>query len=274
MYFDGSDCDNDRLQGLLDFLAIDGNGDGPESKWAIVMISQSGETLETLASFGLFYSRLKTAVGEHRVAEYIVPVTNERFLIPEGVSQPLTALSAAGILPAAILGIDVVKLLESAAAMNTHFRTAPMGRNVVMDYVAVNHLLENANGGSSWELAVWSRSLVSAGGWYKQLLTTSLGTHRENPPTRVINNLILKSWRRDHLVIEKSNWDHDRLNSMAGKTWPQINEAAVRGTSQALVEAGQPTMNLFMHAADEEGLGQLFQMMMLAMFLHRRLLGG
>ena len=312
LYFEGNNVDNDWSQALLDFLEIDskrGAPDTPESKWAIVVISKSGGTLETAASFRQFYTKLKSVVGEEHLADYVVPVTGEtgklasladaigckdRYLVPDGVGGRFSVFSAVGLLPAAILGIDVVKLLESASAMNTHFRTAEMGHNVVMDYVAVNHLLEQ-KGVSTRVLSVWSKSLESAGFWYDQLLAESLGKnekgalpltclnsrdlhsraqqHQEGARDKVMNNVILDSWRSDPLAIGESKWDQDELNSLAEKTLPQIMDAALNGTNLAYKEDGRPTTDLHMYAANEEGLGQLFQMLMLATVLEGRLIG-
>jgi len=309
VYFEGNNVDNDWSQALLEFLELDSNGDGPEGKWAIVVISKSGGTLETAASFRQFYAKLKSRVGEDRLADYIVPVTGEtgklasladaigcrdRYLVPDGVGGRFSVFTAVGLLPAAILGIDVVRLLESASAMNTHFRTAEMGQNVVMDYVAVNHLLEQ-KGVSTRVLSVWSKSLESTGFWYDQLLAESLGKneqgalpltclnsrdlhsraqqHQEGARDKVMNNVILGSWRRDPLAIGESKWDQDELNSIAERTLPQIMDAALRGTNQAYYDDGRPTTNLHMCAANEEGLGQLFQMLMLATVLEGRLVG-
>ena len=310
MYFEGNNVDNDWSQALLDFLEMDSKGDGPEGKWAIVVISKSGGTLETAAALRQFYAKLKSAVGEEQLADYVVPVTGEsgklasladaigitdRYLVPDGVGGRFSVFSAVGLLPAAILGIDVVKLLESAAAMNTHFRTAEMGQNVVMDYVAVNHLLEEEKGVSTRVLSVWSKSLESAGFWYDQLLAESLGKHekgalpltclnsrdlhsraqqhQEGARDKVMNNVILDSWRSDPLPIGESKWDQDQLNSLADKTLPQIMDAALNGTNLAYKEDGRPTTDLHLPAANEEGLGQLFQMLMLATVLEGRLMG-
>ncbi len=309
LYFAGNNFDNDRSQALLDFLEIDSKSDGPEGKWALVVISESGETLETAASFRQFYTKLKSLVGEELLADYIIPVTGqtsrlaslaeaigckERYLIPAGVGQQFSVFSAVGLLPAAILGIDVVKLLESASAMNTHFRTAERGQNAVMDYVAVNHLLEE-KGVSTRVLLVRCKSLEAVGIWYDQMLAERRGNQengdlaltcvnsrdvnsrgrqlRRDARDKVINNVILGSWRSDPLPIGESNWDHDGLNSLAEKTLPQIMDAAVEAANRAYREDGWPTTNLHMRAANEEGLGQLFQLLMLATVLEGRLIG-
>ena len=99
MYFEGNNVDNDWSQGLLEFLKNHSQGDGPEGKWAIVVISKSGGTLETAAAFRQFLAALETQVGTENLPDYVVPVTGEsgklasladeigcqdRFLVPDG----------------------------------------------------------------------------------------------------------------------------------------------------------------------------------------------
>ena len=310
MYFEGNNVDNDWTQGLLQFLRNHSTGDGPEGKWGIVVVSKSGGTLETAAAFRQFLAELEKLVGREKLPDYVVPVTGEsgklasladeigcqdRFLVPDGVGGRFSVLSAVGLLPAAILGIDVVTLLEGASAMNGQFRTQPLGSNPVLDYVAVNHLLEKERGVDVRVLSVWSKSLESAGFWYDQLLAESLGKagrgalpltclnsrdlhsraqqHQEGAFDKVMNNVILDSWRQDHLPIGQSEWNQDRLNELADKTLPEIMTAAIQGTNQAYREDNRPTTNINLPAADEASLGQLFQMLMLTTVVEGRLMG-
>ena len=310
MYFEGNNFDNDWSQALLQFLEADSRGDGPEGNWGIIVISKSGDTLETAASLRIFLNALKSKVGEDRLSEFVVAVTGEtgkladlatevgcvdRFVVPDGVGGRFSVLSPVGLLPAAVLGIDIVKMLEAACAMNAHFQTAKLGKNAVMDYVAVNHLLEVNQGVDVRVLSVWSKSLESAGFWYDQLLAESLGKqekgalpitclnsrdlhsraqqHQQGERNKVMNNVIVNSWRHEPLAIGKSKWDQDQLNELADKTLPQIMDAAITGTNLAYKEDGRPTTDIHLPAADEAALGQLFQMLMLATVLEGRLLG-
>ena len=310
MYFEGNNFDNDWSQALLQFLEADSRGDGPEGNWGIIVISKSGDTLETAASLRIFLNALKSKVGEDRLSEFVVAVTGEtgkladlatevgcvdRFVVPDGVGGRFSVLSPVGLLPAAVLGIDIVKMLEAACAMNAHFQTAKLGKNAVMDYVAVNHLLEVNQGVDVRVLSVWSKSLESAGFWYDQLLAESLGKqekgalpitclnsrdlhsraqqHQQGERNKVMNNVIVNSWRQEPLAIGKSKWDQDQLNELADKTLPQIMDAAITGTNLAYKEDGRPTTDICLPAADEAALGQLFQMLMLATVLEGRLLG-
>lgn len=310
MYFEGNNVDNDWSQGLLHFLRTDTpEGKGPESKWGIVVISKSGGTLETAAAFRQFLAELKSVVGEEKLPEYVIPVTGKsgklaelsdaigctnRFEVPDGVGGRFSVLSPVGLLPGALLGIDIVKMLEGAAAMNSHFRSAPVGENAVLDYVAVNHLLEVEQKIDTRVMSVWSRSLESAGLWYDQLLAESLGKaergalpltcvnsrdlhsraqqHQAGARDKVINNVILKSWRHVPLAIGESKWDQDQLNEMAEKTLPEVMTAAIKGTNQAYREDNRPTTDILMPAANESSLGQFFQMLMLATVVEGRLI--
>ena len=305
MYFEGNNFDNDWCQSLLQFLETDSCGDGPEGNWGIIVISKSGGTLETATSLRIFRDALQAKIGEDRLPEFIIPITGQsgkladlsaemkcvdRFDVPEGVGGRFSIFSAVGLLPAAVLGIDIVKLLEAAAAMNSHFQTAKLGKNAVMDYVAVNHLLEKEKDVNIRVLSVWSKSLESAGLWYEQLLAESLGRHekgalpltcpnsrsqqyQEGARDKVINNVIVDSWRTDSLAIGESQWDQDQLNDLADKTLPVIMQAAIEGTNLACSEDGRPTTDIHLPTADEAALGQLFQMLMLATVLEGRLLG-
>ncbi|QEG25083.1 glucose-6-phosphate isomerase [Mariniblastus fucicola] len=308
IYFEGNNVDNDWSQSLLQFLEMDSKGDGPEGSWAIVVISKSGGTLETAAAFRQFKAALKEKVGD-RLPEYIVPVTGEsgklaslsdaigitdRYLVPDGVGGRFSILSAVGLLPAAIMGIDVVTLLEAAAAMNTHFRSAPVGENVVLDYVGVNHLLEVEQSVLTRVMSVWSKSLESVGLWYDQLLAESLGKnergalpltvvnsrdlhsraqqHQEGARDKVMNNVIVDSWRQDALAIGQSENNEDQLNELADKTLPEVMSAAIRGTNLAYAEDKRPTTNINLPAVNEAAVGQLFQMLMLATVVEGRLI--
>jgi glucose-6-phosphate isomerase len=310
IYFEGNNVDNDWSQSLLQFLESDSQGEGPEGNWGIVVISKSGGTLETAAALRQFLRALEAKVGSDKLPELVVPVTGaagklasladsigckERFEVPDGVGGRFSIFSAVGLLPAAIMGIDVVALLEGAAFMNSQFRSAPMGGNPVLDYVAVNHLLEKERGVTTRVMSVWTKSLESVGLWYDQLLAESLGKaeqgalpltcvntrdlhsraqqHQEGPRDKVMNNVVLDSWRHDPLPIGHSDRNDDQLNELGDKTLPEVMDAALRGTNLAYQEDKRPTTNLHLSAADESSVGQLLQMLMLATVVEGRLMG-
>ena len=294
IYYEGNNVDNDWSQGLLNLLRSQ-NDDMP---WSIVVISKSGGTLETAAAFRQFLHALQSEVGTERLPELVVPVTGKagklaelsdaigcqsRFAVPDGVGGRFSVFSPVGLVPAALMGIDIIALLEGAAAMNDHFRQAEFGKNVVLDFVAVNHLLEREQGCHTRILSAWTKSLESLGFWYDQLLAESLGKreqgalplttvntrdlhsraqqHQEGRRDKVVNNLVLDSWRYDPLPVGHSVWNQDGLNDLSDRTLPEIMDAAFRGTNLAYREDQRPTTTLRLPGCNESSVGQLMQML-------------
>ncbi|MFV2069949.1 MAG: glucose-6-phosphate isomerase, partial [Pirellulales bacterium] len=312
LYFEGNNVDNDASQGLLDLLGRDQQATGTDDRWGLVVISKSGGTLETAVAFRQFLAALdRSCDGDaRRLAELVVPVTgpsgrlakmadgigcHDRFTIPDGVGGRFSVLTAVGLLPAALLGIDVVALLTGAAVMNRHFRDADVGHNVVLDYTGICHLMEAKRGASIRVLATWGKNLEATGLWYDQLLAESLGKqqqgalpltvvntrdlhsrgqqHQQGRRDKLITNLIVDSPRRDTLAVGHRESDFDKLNAFSEKSLPDIMAAAIAGTNRAYAEDGRPTANLHLPRVDEERLGQLLQMFMLATVVEGRLIG-
>ena len=311
MYFEGNNIDNDAVQGLLDLLRTSGDGSSVDDRWALVVISKSGGTLETAAAFRVFLRELQNSLpSDQSVGDYVIPVTGadgklhdlatalgcqEVYRVPDGVGGRFSVLSAVGLLPAAILGLDVIRLLEGAAIVNEVFRGAPVGENPILDYVGVAHLLEAQHQAFTRVLSVWSKGLEAVGLWYDQLLAESLGKqqqgalpltvvntrdlhsrgqqHQQGRRDKLITNLIVDTIRQDPLAIEHSQFDQDQLNSLAAKTYPELMDAAIRGTNRAYYDDQRPTANLHLPLQNEASLGQLFQLLMLATVVEGRLIG-
>lgn len=312
MYFEGNNLDNDASQWLLHLLGNGREAKGVEERWAIVVISKNGGTLETAVAFRQYLAALQGSCGNRHeiVPELVVPITGtsgklfdlakalkcpQIFPIPDGVGERFSVLSAVGLLPAAILGLDVPRMLYAATRMNERFRTAPLGENPVLDYVAASHLMEAKRGASIRVLQVWSKSLESAGFWYDQLLAESLGKqekgatpltavntrdlhsraqqNQEGRRDKLFTNVIVDSWRHDPLPVGRSELNQDSLNDLADKALPELMTAAIRGTNQAYHEDGRPTADLHLPRLDEAAMGQFFQMFMLATVVEGRLMG-
>lgn len=313
LYFAGHNVDNDATRALLELL---NSGHRPAlgalDRWGIEVISKSGGTLEPAIALRQFLAALHVSLGddEQLFKELVIPVTGdegklfelshaagwkERFAIPDGIGGRYSVLTAVGLLPMATVGVDIVKLLEGAAAMNARFQSAPPADNPVLNYVAVTHLMETLRGATIRVLSTWGAGLEAVGMWYDQLLSESLGKqergatpltvvntrdlhsrgqqHQEGRRDKLITNLIVDRPRTAPLPIGSSDLDQDRLNELAATTLPEVLQAAVAGTNQAYAEDGRPTVDLHLPRLDEYSLGQLFQMLMLATAVEGRLIG-
>ncbi len=305
IYFEGNNVDNDALQGLLDL--VEGDDD-----WAIVVVSKSGETLETAVAFRLFLEALRKSCQDdkEKLQRRIIPVTGKQgrlrdlaralgcttiLPVPEGVGGRFSILSAVGLLPAAIMGLDVIQLLEGAMAMNHRFCTAAPLENPPLAYAGISRLMETRRGALIRVLSTWGKKLEAVGLWYDQLLSESLGKngqgatpitvvntrdlhsrgqqHQEGRRDKLITNLIVAEPYRVALAIEKSNFDQDKLNELAGKTLPDILCAAIRGTNEAYNEDFRRPAFIRLPRLDEFCLGQLLQMLMIATVAEGRMMG-
>jgi len=315
--FEGFNVDNDSAHGLLDLVAPAGRprGDDLLDRWALAVVSKSGGTLETAVATRLFLEALSASVGDDAsvLAERVVPITGRSgrladlarslgcrdvFEIPDGVGGRFSVLTAVGLFPAAVVGIDVVRLLEGAAAMNHRFREAPVEENPVLRFVGVCHLAETEMGCTTRVLSAWSNRLEAVGLWYDQLLSESLGKdergatpltavttrdlhsrgqqHQDGRRDKLITNLLVGEPTRDRLALPRlGNWAHDedRLDDLVGRTWPELLAAAAGGTNEAYADARRPTADIRLPRVDEHVLGQLLQMLMLATVVEGRLVG-
>jgi glucose-6-phosphate isomerase len=316
--FEGFNIDNDSAQGLLDLL---GGGSRAAAdadlldRWALLVVSKSGGTLETAVATRLFLQALLGSVGGQRqkLAELVVPITGKTgrladlaraigcpdvFDIPDGVGGRFSVFTAVGLLPAATVGIDVVRLLEGAAAMNRRFREAPVAENPVLRFVGVSHLAEERMGATIRVLSSWSNRLEAVGLWYDQLLSESLGKagkgatplttvttrdlhsrgqqHQEGRRDKLITNLLVGEPRRDRLTLPALGAfaaNEDKLDELVGRSWPEMLAAAAAGTNEAYARDKRPTADIVLPRIDEHTVGQLLQMLMLATVVEGRLVG-
>ncbi|MBX7104091.1 MAG: glucose-6-phosphate isomerase [Gemmataceae bacterium] len=314
MYFEGNNVDNDAVSHLLELLETSCvDPELPEERWGLIVVSKSGGTIETAVAYRLFRNEMRRLYGPgDRFKQLCIPVTgnpsklrdlcvaegidpNDILPIPDNVGGRYSVFTPVGLLPAAVMGLDVRALLLGAAAMTKRFFEEPFEKNPVLQYAAVNHLLAEEYGKDIRVMAVWSKKLESVGLWYDQLLAESLGKigrgptpvtavmtrdlhsrgqqFQEGQRDKVINNLIVKNVKTAPQQIGMADHNEDDLNQFSRRTMPDLLRAAVQGTNQAYSEAARPTADLVLPQLSEHTLGQLLQMLMLATVVEGRLMG-
>ena len=315
IYFEGNHLDNDALAEFTELLqttCVD--PETREERWGVVVVSKSGDTLETALAHRLLRREAAEYYGPHsgRLRELFVPVTGasgklrdlckadgfsdeEIFTIPENVSGRFSVFSAAGLLPAAVMGLDVRALLLGAAAMTRRFVEEPFERNPALQYAAVNHLMAADAGKPIRVLSIWSRKLEALGLWYDHLLAESLGKqgrgatpvtavlprdlhsrgqqHQEGARDKFINNMVVGAPQTAPVLVGMADRNEDDLNALARKKVPDLLDVALRGAQQAYADAARPTATLTVPPLAEHTMGQLMQMLMLATVVEGRLMG-
>ncbi|HVK19436.1 MAG TPA: glucose-6-phosphate isomerase [Fimbriiglobus sp.] len=313
MYFEGNNFDNDTLADLLELLentCVD--PELPAERWGAIVISKSGGTLETAAAYRAVRSEAAKYYGPKSdwLKKLIVPITgpagklrdlahgegysdDDILTIPDDVGGRYSVFTPVGLLPAAVMGLDVRALLLGAAAMTKRFLEEPFDRNPVLQYAAVNHLMNVEHRKNIRVLSVWTKRLESVGLWYDQLLSESLGKqgrgptpvtsvctrdlhsrgqqHQEGARDKVINNLFVRTAKHPPIPVGMADRNEDDLNAVSRKTFPDLLDAAFQGTNQAYQEAARPTADVVMPSVTEHTMGQLLQMLMLATVVEGRL---
>jgi glucose-6-phosphate isomerase len=315
IYFDGNNVDNDTLQDLLDLLQITCvDPERREERWAVVAISKSGDTIETGVALRVFHREANEYYGlrSEWIKELFAAVTSplsklrdlfrahghddaEILTIPDHVGERFSVFTAAGLLPAALMGLDVRAMLLGAATMTKRFLEEAFERNPVLQYAGINHLMYHDMHKPIRVLAVWSKKLETVGLWYDKLLAESLGKqgkgptpltmvntrdlhsrgqqNQDGPRDRIINNLILKNPKAVPIMVQMADHNEDELNVFSRKGLPDLMSAAQQGMNEAYYDAARPTADLMLPALSEHAMGQLMQMLMLATVVEGRLMG-
>ena len=254
--FLGPDLDNDTLQGLLDVVSPAGKPRGSDllDQWAVIVAGESGSDGAATAATRLLLAALSESVGGDRIelAKRVVPITVQAggltsvtallgctsvFTIPDDVGAGDSVFTPLSLLPAAVAGIDVVRLLQGAAAMNRRFREAQVAENPVLQCAGVSRLMAE-QGGRMRVLASRNSQLAAVCRWHERLTL-----HQSAPLT---THLVVREPRRDPLVMP----------TLAHTTATQ---------------ATGPTDTILLPRVDEHSIGQLLQFLVLAKLVERRM---
>jgi glucose-6-phosphate isomerase len=314
-YFEGHSADNDGLQELLDLLQIQCvEPEKREERWAVVILGKAGAALEPLIAHRAFRREATEYYGIRSPwhARVFAAVTGQTskvrelckafglgedsvLAVPDNVGERFSVLSPIGLLPAAILGLDIRALLLGAQAMTRRFLEEPIERNPVLQFAGLNYLLSVEMAKPVRALAVWSRKLAGVGPWYDYLVSETLGKQGRGPTslslvqtgdlyargqymqegTRgwVVNNIVVNQPHAVPIVIQMADRNEDDLNQFNRRSLPDVMKSALAGASQAAWDVARPTADIVLPTLSEHTMGQLLQMLMLATVVEARLMG-
>ena len=315
IYFEGDSADNDALQNLLDLLQVSCvDPEQREERWAVVALDKNGDSLEPAVALRVFRREATEFYGlrSEWLKELFAVVSGDDsklrqlfhargygdanvLSVPDNVGSSYSVFSAAGLLPAAVMGLDVRALLLGAAAMTKRFLEEPFERNPVLQFAGVNYLMTQECHKPLRVLSAWSKKLEALGWWYDQLASSSLSKqgrgptpvtmvgprdlpvrgqqNQDGPRDRLINNLIVKNAKTVPILVQMADHNEDDLNQYNRKGLPDIQSATLAGVKQAYYDVARPTADLVLPALSEHTMGQLMQMLMLATVIEARLMG-
>ncbi len=281
------------------------------SKTVFNVISKSGGTAETMSQFLICRKALIDAVGEAAHAEHIVVTTDaekgtlrtivERdgyraFVVPDGVGGRFSVLCPVGLVPAALVGIDIDELVAGAAFMDERCKQPELMRNPAQVYAALQFLFQQRKGMPMAITFAYSDRLKNLADWYAQLLAESIGKRKSRDgrdvftgptPVRAVGVTdqhsqvqlyaegpfdkwftLLGVERPRHAVeIPLAYEDLDAVAYLGGHTLEELFQAERDGTRIALTEAGRPNVSISFPEVTPHTVGQYLYLMEIAVAL-------
>ena len=285
IYYVGNSISSSYIRGLVDVIG--------DRDFSVNMISKSGTTTEPAIAFRVFKEMLEKKYGKKEAAERIYATTDrvkgalkkvadeegyETFVVPDDVGGRFSVLTAVGLLPIAVSGADIDKLMEGAASGRELALNQPFASNDALQYAAVRNILHR-KGKSVEILANYEPSLHYVSEWWKQLygesegkdqkgifpasvdLTTDLHSMGQfiQDGARIMFETVLNVEKSSaELTIGEEAVDLDGLNYLAGKTVDFVNKSAMNGTILAHTDGNVPNLMVKIPEQNEFYLGQLF----------------
>ncbi len=285
IYFVGNSISSTYMKHLIDVIG--------DRDFSINMISKSGTTTEPAIAFRVFKEILEKKYGKEDAAKRIYATTDkargalknlateegyETFVVPDDVGGRFSVLTAVGLLPIAVSGADIDKLMEGAASGRKMALETPFEENDALKYAAVRNILHR-KGKSIEVLANYEPSLHYVSEWWKQLygesegkdqkgifpasvdLTTDLHSMGQfiQDGSRIMYETVLNvETSSEEIVLKEEPVDLDGLNYLAGKTVDFVNKSAMNGTILAHTDGNVPNLVVNIPEQNEFYLGQLF----------------
>ncbi len=282
--FVGNNISSTYMHDLMDLLQ--------DKDFSINVISKSGTTTEPAIAFRLFRKLLENKYGKEEARKRIYATTDkergalksvadeqgyETFVIPDDVGGRFSVLTAVGLLPIAVAGIDIEAIMQGAQAAQEDFSKSELFENPAYQYAAVRNVLYNK--GKTIEMLInYEPGLQYFSEWWKQLFGESegkdqkgifpasanfstdlhsLGQYVQEGRRDLFETIIKVKKARHEIVIEAEENDSDGLNYLAGETVDFVNNKAFQGTLLAHTDGGVPNLVVEIPEMDAYTFGYL-----------------
>lgn len=279
IYFVGNNISSSYIN---DVIKIIGDRD-----FSINVISKSGTTTEPAIAFRVFKKLAEERYGKEGAKDHIFATTDkargalknlsdaegyETFVVPDDVGGRFSVLTAVGLLPMAVAGLDIEAAMKGAADASEEFNKED---NICFEYAALRNILYHK--GKGMEILVnYEPSLVMMGEWFKQLFDESegkdhkgifatsanfstdlhsIGQFIQDGTRNLFETVLWVKNQRSDCVIEEMEGNVDGLNYLAGKDVQFVNSKAYAGTLMAHMDGGAPNIVLEIEKADSYNFG-------------------
>ena len=288
---------------INDIIDLIGNRD-----FSINVISKSGTTTEPAIAFRIFREILENKYGLKEAQKRIFVTTDKKkgalkqladtekyttFVIPDNIGGRYSVLTAVGLLPIAVAGIDITKLMNGARFAQEKYVDKSLKYNDCYKYAVIRNLLYK-NSKNIEILVSYEPKLHYMIEWWKQLFAESegkdgkgifptgaefttdlhsIGQYIQEGRRNLFETVINIEKSKNDIEIKEDADNLDGLNYIAGKKLDYVNKKAMEGTISAHVDGGVPNIVINMSELNEETLGHLIYFFELAVAMSGNLIG-
>ena len=300
--FAGNNIGEDYLSELTDYLK--------GKRFGIINISKSGTTTETALTFRLLKKQCEEQRGKDEARNVIVAITDahkgaaraaankegyKTFVIPDNVGGRFSVLTPVGLLPIAIAGFDIRRLIAGAQDMERDTAlNIPFSENPAAIYAAVRNALYKEAGKKIEIMVNYQPKLHFISEWWKQLFgesegkegkgifpascdfTTdlhSMGQWIQEGERSIFETVISVETPNRQLLFPHDEENLDGLNFLAGKRVDEVNKMAELGTRLAHVDGGVPNIRISIPTLNEYYIGRLIYFFEIACGISGNVLG-
>ena len=276
--------------------------------FSVNVISKSGTTTEPAIAFRIFREFLESKYGLEEARKRIYVTTDkekgalkqlaneegyETFIVPDNIGGRYSVLTAVGLLPIAVAGINIDDLMAGARMAQVKYSESDLKYNECYQYAVSRNILYD-DGKEIEILANYNPKLHYFVEWWKQLFgesegkdekgifpagvdfTTdlhSMGQYIQQGQRNLIETVINVVKPQSDIEIKKDEDNLDGMNFVAGKTLDYVCKKAMEGTIQAHVNGGVPNVLIDLETLNEENLGALIYFFELACAMSGSILG-
>ena len=257
------------------------------------VISKSGTTTETALAFRVLREFMEKKYGKEECKERIIATTDkargtlkaladkegyETFVIPDDIGGRYSVITPVGLVPLAIMGVDIKKIMAGLYDAYKELNTADLSKNPAYQYAVCRRILQNQ--GYDVEMFVaYEPQLAMLAEWWKQLLGESegkdgkgilpdsanfstdlhsLGQFIQEGKKVLFETILEVENPTEDLLIPNDAEDSDQMNYLAGKSYDWVNKMACLGTIEAHeVTGGVPNLIISIPDMKEYSFGYL-----------------
>ena len=287
--------DPDSIYGLLQVLDL--------KKTLVNVITKSGSTAETMSQYMIIKDLMEKELGDD-YRKNIIATTDQRvgvlrqladqegyktFVIPDDVGGRFSVFSAVGLLPFALVGLDIDQIMSGIKDMDLALKNTDIFENIAAQGALINYLMDKKLGKNISVMMPYSSRLRYISDWYVQLWAESLGKeynrngekvnagttpvravgatdqhsqiqlYNEGPNNKLITFIRVENF--DKTLEIPHIFEYTGIGYLGGKTINDLINAEADSTRVALVDYNRPTMTISIERVDEYNVAQLMYML-------------